>query len=335
MDNWTSFRALANHVTFSFEKKPQKVVVVHRRQWSAPWARLRLGVIPHGTVVSADAKRLASNADVVVVAVGFDPQTESEGADRTFRLPPGQDELIQDMAAANKKTIVVITSGGGVGMDAWLDRIPAVIEAWYPGQEGGTALAEILFGDVNPSGRLPVTFEHRWEDNPVHDSYYPEEGSNRVEYKEGVFVGYRGYEHNGTKPLFPFGYGLSYTTFEYSNLSMKPVINKDTGHESSGSSYEVSFDVKNTGSREGAEVAQVYVGDTHASVPRPLKELKGLAKVQLRPGETKNVSVVLDKRAFSHYDVAQKQWRAEPGEFEVLVGRSSEQTVLRGKLWLK
>jgi beta-glucosidase len=335
MDNWTSFRALANHVTFSFEKKPQKVVVVHRRQWSAPWARLRLGVIPHGTVVSADAKRLASNADVVVVAVGFDPQTESEGADRTFRLPPGQDELIQDMAAANKKTIVVITSGGGVGMDAWLDRIPAVIEAWYPGQEGGTALAEILFGDVNPSGRLPVTFEHRWEDNPVHDSYYPEEGSNRVEYKEGVFVGYRGYEHNGTKPLFPFGYGLSYTTFEYSNLSMKPVINKDTGHESSGSSYEVSFDVKNTGSREGAEVAQVYVGDTHASVPRPLKELKGLAKVQLRPGETKNVSVVLDKRAFSYYDVAQKQWRAEPGEFEVLVGRSSEQTVLRGKLSLK
>jgi beta-glucosidase len=220
-------------------------------------------------------------------------------------------------------------------MDAWLDRVPAVIEGWYPGQEGGTALAEILFGDVNPSGRLPVTFEHRWEDNPAHDSYYPGEGSNRVEYKEGVFVGYRGYERNGTKPLFPFGYGLSYTTFEYSNLGIKPVINKEAGHESSESNYEVSFDVKNTGSREGAEVAQVYVGDTHSSVPRPLKELKGLAKVQLLPGETKNVSVVLDKRAFSYYDVAQEQWRAEPGEFDVLVGHSSEQIVLRGKLSLK
>jgi beta-glucosidase len=335
MDNWTSFRALANHVTFSFEKKPHKVELVHPQQWSAPWARLRLGVIPHGTVVSADAKKLASNADVVVVAVGFDLETESEGADRTFRLPPGQDELIQDMAAANKNTIVVITSGGGVGMDTWLYRVPAVIEAWYPGQEGGTALAEILFGGVNPSGRLPVTFEHRWEDNPVYDSYYPEEGSNRVKYKEGVFVGYRGYEHNGTKPLFPFGYGLSYTTFEYSNLSIRPSADKEAEHESSRPHYEVSFDVKNTGNREGADVAQVYVGDTHASVPRPLKELKGLAKVQLRPGETRNVSVVLDKRPFSYYDVVQKQWHAEPGEFDILVGGSSEQIVLRGKLSLK
>jgi beta-glucosidase len=335
LDNWTSVRALANHVTFSFDKKPHKIMLVHRQQWSAPWARLRLGVIPHGKVVSADAKKLASNADVVVVAVGFDPETESEGADRTFRLPPGQDELIQDMAAANKNTIVVITSGGGVGMDAWLDRVPAVIEAWYPGQEGGTALAEILFGDVNPSGRLPVTFEHRWEDNPVHDSYYPEEGTNRVEYKEGVFVGYRGYEHKGTKPLFPFGYGLSYTTFEYSNLSITPIISKETQHESSLPRYEVSFDMKNTGNREGEDVAQVYVGETHGSVPRPLKELKGLAKVQLRPGETKSVSMVLDNRAFSYYDVAQKQWHVGLGEFDILIGRSSEQIVLRAKLSLK
>jgi beta-glucosidase len=335
LDNWTSFKALANHVTFSFEKKTHKIVLVHRQQSSAPWARLRLGVIAHGTVVSADAKELASKADVVVVAVGFDPETESEGADRTFSLPPGQDELIQDMAAANKNTIVVITSGGGVGMDAWLDRVPAVIEAWYPGQEGGTALAEILFGEVNPSGRLPVTFERRWEDNPVHDSYYPKEGSKRVEYKEGVFVGYRGYEQNGKRPLFPFGYGLSYTTFEYSNLSIRPIIGKETEHDMSEPRYEVSFDVKNTGSREGADVAQVYVGDTHGSVPRPPKELKGLAKIQLRPGETKNVSVVLDKRSFSYYDVAQKQWSAEPGEPGVLVGRSSEQIVLQGKLSLK
>jgi beta-glucosidase len=182
---------------------------------------------------------------------------------------------------------------------------------------------------VNPSGRLPVTFERRWEDNPVHESYYPDAGTKRVVYKEGVFVGYRGYEHNRTKPLFPFGFGLSYTTFKYSNLSIKPV-----SHSESGPRYEVSFDVQNTGTREGADVAQVYVGDTQTKVPRPAKELKGFVKVSLRSGETRKVSVVLDRRALSYYDVNAKQWRAEPGDFNVLVGRSSEQIELRGKLIL-
>src|SRR5262249_16880075 len=143
----------------------------------------------------------ASMADVVVVAVGFDPNSnyEGEGADRSFTLPIGQDELIKEVSDANKKTIVVITSGGAVDMKGWLGNVPAVIESWYPGQEGGRALAEILFGDINPSGRLPATFERRWEDNPVHDSYYSEQGSDRVAYKEGVFVGYRGYERNDIK----------------------------------------------------------------------------------------------------------------------------------------
>ena len=139
------------------------------------------------------------------------------------------------MAAANKNTIVVMTSGGSVDMSAWVDRVPALLEAWYPGQQGGTALAEVLFGEVNPSGRLPVTFERRWEDNPVHDSYYPEADTKRVVYKEGVFVGYRGYEQAGTKPLFPFGSGLSYTTFKYSNLSIKPIAGDATNGDSSGS----------------------------------------------------------------------------------------------------
>jgi beta-glucosidase len=201
---------------------------------------------------------------------------------------------------------------------------------WYPGQEGGRALAEVLFGEVNPSGRLPVTFERRWEDNPVHDSYYPGAGTNRVVYKEGVFVGYRGYEKSGTKPLFPFGYGLSYTSFKYSNLQIKTIANAD----STGPRYEVSFDMKNTGSNEGADVAQVYVGDTHAQVPRPAKELKGFTKVSLRAGETKRVTVTLDGRALSYYDANGKQWRADAGDFEVLVGRSSEQIELRGKLTL-
>jgi beta-glucosidase len=204
---------------------------------------------------------------------------------------------------------------------------PALVQAWYPGQEGGTALAEILFGDVNPSGRLPVTFERRWEDNPAHGSYYPVEGTNRVEYSEGIFVGYRGYERNRTPPLFAFGHGLSYTSFRYGNLSVAPAA-----AGASRPSFEVSFDVTNTGARAGSDVAQVYVNHPGAGVPRPPKELKGFMKVSLRPGETKRVTVSLDGRAFAYYDAAGKRWRIEPGEYELMVGRSSERIELRGRI---
>lgn len=328
LDNWTLNKALANYVTLPLEAGVHKVVMERRGRsqgFGGGGGRSRLGIVRHGQFVSEEAKKLAAKADVVVVAVGFDQETESEGADRTFYLPPGQDELIQTMAAANKSTVVVMTSGGSVDMSAWVDRVPALLEAWYPGQQGGTAVAEVLFGDVNPSGRLPVSFERRWEDNPVRDSYYPESNTKRVVYKEGVFVGYRGYEQAGTKLLFPFGSGLSYTTFKYGNLS---IASDKTGQ------YQVSFEVKNTGTREGADVAQVYVHDSQTKVPRPPKELKGFVKVNLRPGETKKVSVMLDNRALSYYDVNAKQWRAEPGVFDVLVGRSSVQIELRGKLTL-
>jgi beta-glucosidase len=334
MDNWDTNKALTGTVTLSLEPTPHKIVLEHHGRSNWLGARLKLGIAHHGQIVEAEAKKLASMADVVIVPVGFGPETESEGADRTFQLPPGQDELIQEITAANKNTIVVVTSGGGADMSAWLDRVPALIEAWYPGQEGGMALPEVLFGDVNPSGRLPITLARRWEDSPVHDSYYPADGTKRVEYSEGIFVGYRGYEKNGVKPLFPFGYGLSYTTFKYGNLSIKPAAGGASNSVSSAPRYEVSFDVKNTGSREGADVAQVYIGDTHAKVPRPAKELKGFTKVNLRPGETRKVSVLLDARALSYYDADAKQWRAEPGDFDVLVGRSSEQIELRGKLTL-
>jgi beta-glucosidase len=329
LDNWTTLTALTDYRTLRLEPGPHKIVLEQTGRGIRRAARLRMGVVRKGQFVSANVRKLAASSEVVVVAAGFDSESEAESADRTFRLPLGQDELIQEMVAANKNTIVVMTSGGSVDMNAWLDRVPGLVQAWYPGQEGGTALAEILFGDVNPSGRLPVTFERRWEDNPVHDSYYPEAGTKRVVYKEGVFVGYRGYEHNRRKPLFPFGFGLSYTTFTYTNLSIKPVSNSESGPR-----YEVSFDVKNTGTREGADVAQVYVGATQTKVPRPPKELKGFFKVGLRPGETRKVSVILDSRALSYYDVNARQWRAEPGNFKVLVGRSSEQIELRGKLTL-
>lgn len=331
MDNWTENRPLV--VNLSLDANPHKVVLEQRGRSRWLGTKLRLGISRPGQLVDAETKKLAAAADVVVIAAGFDHETESEGSDRTFNLPPGQDELIREIASVNKNTVVVLTSGGGVDMSKWVDRVPALIQAWYPGQEGGTALAQVLFGEVNPSGRLPVTLERRWEDNPAHTSYYPAAAdTKRVEYKEGVFVGYRGYQRNKTKPLFPFGHGMSYTTFKYSNLSVKPLTGGAAS--SSGPLYEVSFDVQNAGSREGADVAQIYIGDTHAKVPRPAKELKGFAKVNLRPGETRRLVVALDARALSYYDASAKQWRADPGEFEVLVGRSSEQIELRGKLTL-
>jgi beta-glucosidase len=332
LDNWTTLTALSDYRTLRLEPGTHKIVLEQTGRGDRRAARLRMGIVQAGQFISPDARKLAASADVVVVAAGFDSESEAESADRTFRLPLGQDELIREMTAANKNTIVVMTSGGSVDMNSWLDRVPALVQAWYPGQEGGTALAEILFGDANPSGRLPVTFERHWEDNPVHDSYYPEAGTKRVVYKEGIFVGYRGYERNGTKALFPFGFGLSYTTFKYSNLSIKPFTGAESHSDYSGPRYEVSFDVKNTGTREGADVAQVYVGDTQTKVPRPVKELKGFSKVSLRPGETRKVTVILNSRSLSYYDVNAKQWRAAPGDYNVLVGRSSEQIELHGTL---
>ena len=279
-----------------------------------------MGIISEGGCVDSTAEELAAKADIAVVAVGFNTQSETEGWDRTFELPPGQNELIRRIAAKNRNTIVVMNSGGGVDMTSWLDKVEGVIEAWYPGQEGGSALAEILFGDVNPSGHLPATFERRWEDNPTHDNYYPEKGTNRVVYKEGVFIGYRGYEHNGTKPLFPFGYGLSYTTFKYGNLK--------------ADEHEVSFDVTNTGSRAGDAVPEVYIAAEQSSVPRPPKELKGFARVTLQPGETQTVRIPLNNRSFAYYNVEGNNWRAEKGVYDVLVGSSSAQIELTGKITL-
>jgi beta-glucosidase len=334
LDDWTVSKELLGIATLSFDAKPHKIVLEHHGESRWLGGHLHMGITQHGTYVLPAAKKLAAKADVVVVAAGFDPESESEGADRTFRLPPGQNELIQEMSAANKNTIVLVTSGGNVDMTEWIDRVPALLETWYPGQEGGKAAAEILFGDVNPSGRLPATFERRWEDNPVHDNYYPAAGTTRVIYKEGVFVGYRGYEHNNTKPLFPFGYGLSYTSFQYANVAIKPA---DASAEPDGISaplYQISFDVTNTGARAGADVAQVYVAEAHPKVPRPAKELKGFARIDLKPGETKTSTVTLDGRAFSYYDADAKQWRADPGEFQILVGRSSQDIQLRGSLTL-
>ena len=332
LDDWSIARALVDSAAITLTAGPHKVVLEHRGKPGFLGTKFRFGIVREGSYVDPAAETIAASADAVIVAAGFDPESESEGSDRTFHLPPGQDELLQKMAAINKRTIVVITSGGAVDMNGWIDRVPALLQAWYPGQEGGTALAQIVFGDVNPSGRLPVSFERHWEDNPVYGSYYPAAGSPRVVYKEGVFVGYRGYQHNQTKPLFPFGYGLSYTTFRYRHLLLRPMADRTERNAAlrSNKLYEVSFDITNTGSRNGADVAEVYVGESHPRVPRPLKELKGFARVSLHPGETQRVNIPLDARAFSYYDTRAHEWRIDPDEFTVFVGRSVEQIELTG-----
>jgi beta-glucosidase len=289
-------------------------------------AQIKIGIVQEGTLVSQSAIDLAKKADAVVVAVGYDQDIETEGADREFQLPPGQEELIQKIAAVNPNTIVTITSGGSVDASRWVDKVSALLQNWYPGQEGGTALAEVLFGDVNPSGRLPISWEKNLTDNPSYAYYYPTPGTLTVPYKDDVFVGYRGYEHNGVKPLFPFGFGLSYTSFKYAGLKIRPAA--------AAGAYEVSFDVKNTGTRAGAEVAQVYVSEDHPQVARPPQELKGFARVVLEPGQTRHVTVPLDARSFTWYDEKSAAWHADAGSFTIRVSRSSADPQLEGKVTL-
>jgi len=326
IDDWTQAYAFLSQIRIPLAAGPHQIELDYfvQRGWGK--SRVNFGIVRPEDLVSAKAKALAATADAVVLAVGFDPSIEGESADRMFALPLGQDELINQIAAFNKNTAVVVISGGGVDMNAWVDHVPALLQAWYPGQQGGAALAQLLFGDYSPSGKLPMTFDRRWEDNPAHDTYYPRPGDKKVAYTEGVFVGYRGYDKSGLKPLFPFGHGLSYTTFSYKNLTVSP------SSVSGSQSVELHFDVTNTGSRAGAEVAEVYVGDRHSSVPRPVKELANFVKVVLGPGETKQVTVVLNRRAFSYYDVKKHDWTVDPGDFDLLVGPSSAQIELTGKV---
>ncbi len=271
------------------------------------------------------AVKAAAGADVALVFVGTNEKIETEGVDRKdMNLPPGQNELVSRVAKANPKTVVIMNNGSPLNMP-WIDSVPAVVDALFPGQECGNAIANIIFGLVNPSGKLPDTFPRRYEDNPAFP-YYPGE-NDKVVYGEGMFVGYRHYDANNVEPLFSFGHGLSYTTFEYSNLKVSPAQTKDK--------FNVSVDVKNTGKAAGKEVVQVYVSDIAASVPRPPKELKAFSKVALKPGQKKKVEFTLTKDALSFYDVKTKDWVAEPGDFEILVGSSSRDIRVRGKVTLR
>lgn len=268
-----------------------------------------------------------AKVDNVVFCTGFNSNTEGEGFDRPFALLHYQELFIKKIASMHPNVVVVLNAGGGVDFTNWQDAAKAILMAWYPGQEGGQAIVEILTGKISPSGKLPISIEKKWEDNPVHDSYYENLKAEikRVDYSEGVFVGYRGYDRSGKEPFYPFGYGLSYTTFAYSNM----VAEKTGEHQ-----VKVSFDVKNTGRMDASEVAQVYVHDVESSVPRPLKELKGYEKVFLKKGETKHLSIVLNEDAFSYYDMNQDRFVVEKGAFEILVGPASNQLPLKATVEL-
>ncbi|MDQ1397273.1 MAG: beta-glucosidase [Acidimicrobiaceae bacterium] len=263
----------------------------------------------------ARAVGAAASSSAAVVVVGLDSDTETEGHDRPgFALPAAQVELIEQVAAANPRTIVVVNAASPVAMD-WADRVAAVVQLWCPGQEGGNALADVLFGAVNPSGRLPTTFPVRNEDTPAYLTW-PGESGHAV-YGEGVFIGYRAYEKRRLSPRFAFGHGLSYTTFDYGEV----VLAAD--RIGPGDDVRATVTVTNSGTCAGAEVVQVYVRDVEASVMRPEKELKAFARVHLEPGQTSVIPFLLDERALSFWDTKSKRWRAEPGQFEILVGGSS------------
>ena len=271
----------------------------------------RLAVPPQ----ESEAVRIASRTDVAIVCLGFNSVTEGEGFDRPFELPKEQEELLSSVLGANKNTIVILTAGGSVATKSWIGDVAGLLHGWYPGQEGGTAMAEILFGDVNPSGRLPVTFEKQWEDNATVHSYY--DSLKRVEYSEGVFLGYRHFDSKNIEPLYPFGYGLSYTTFAYENLTVS------TENGPGSPALKVNFVVTNTGSRRGAEVAQVYVTELSPRLPRPPQELKAFDKIWLNPGESKTVTLRLGREAFCSYDASKSGWSFNPGKFDIRVGSSS------------
>lgn len=271
-----------------------------------------------------EAKEAAAGADTVILFVGLPDRYESEGYDRQhLQLPENHAHLIEAIAEVNHNIVVVLSNGAPIEMP-WISKVKGLLEGYLGGQALGGAIADLLFGDATPSGKLAETFPKQLSDNPSFLNF-PGEG-NKVEYKEGIFVGYRYYDKKNLEPLFPFGFGLSYTNFEYSNLSISKKEIKDT------ETVTVTVTIKNTGSVTGKEIVQLYVRDIASTVIRPEKELKGFEKVELEPGEEKEVTFLLEKRAFAYYNVDLKDWHVETGDFEILVGKSSQDIALRDSL---
>lgn len=347
IDNWTAFQQGGTFLGFgSDEIRVRRALTAGEHQIQVEFApqavdtgmsitafnALRIGFrrpLPDTSV--HDAARIAAEADIAVICIGTNGDWETEGVDRWgLNLPGRQNDLVRAVVAANPNTVILLQTGGPVLMP-WLDDVQAVVQAWFPGQEAGHAIADVLLGHTDPGGRLPQTFPARLEDDPVHpetpDVQYPgEEG--HVEYQEGLYVGYRHVDHHSTTPLFPFGFGLSYTTFELGAARLS------TSEVQPGEPVTVTLPVRNTGTREGQTVVQVYVHDVRTTLERPEKELKGFTKVTLAPGETRDVTFTLEGRAFAYYDDTRGAWVADEGDFQLLIGQSSTDLPVRVSLRL-
>ncbi|MFZ0544425.1 MAG: glycoside hydrolase family 3 C-terminal domain-containing protein [Candidatus Promineifilaceae bacterium] len=318
MDNWdvgTGFGEKRVQVEMT-AGQPCTMTIEFRWDGGTRYKSVELGHLPpQKENLMESAVAAAESADVAIVVAGLTQEWEAEGFDRiNMDLPGDQNELIDQVSAVNSNTIVVLNGGSPLTMP-WLDKVSAVVDQWYNSQECGNALADVLFGNINPSGKLSTTFPVRLEDNPAYINYPGENG--KVRYGEGIFVGYRYYDKKKIEPLFPFGHGLSYTTFEYGNLQISSM--QFTAEEG----VTVSCDIHNTGPVAGKEVVQLYVHDVESILVRPEKELKAFTKVALEPGETKTVVFQLDQEAFWYYNPARSRWQVEPGAFDMLVGASS------------
>lgn len=255
---------------------------------------------------------------MIVACFGHSSDSEAEGGDRSFFLPEADSQLITRIAKCKKPIIGVVNAGGNIGMQSWEPSLKGLLWGWYAGQEGGHAIADVLFGKVNPSGKLPMTFEKKWEDNPAYNSYHDPDGDKHVKYTEGIYIGYRGYDKLGRDVQYPFGYGLSYTSFKLSDM-VASAPNAD-------GTVKVTCKLTNTGKRDGAQVIQAYVGrDKSGIVDRPEKELKKFEKVFLKTGETKTVTMTLPKDAFTYYSTIDKQFVTDPGIYNIMLGFSSRE----------
>lgn len=330
LDYWYNQPETVRSIEMILDKNKEYKIAVEYYQ-AGGGASVRLGYNESFTktdlasVMLNEAVNLARKSDIVIISAGFNNELESEGLDRTFEMPYNQDQFIEKIAQVNKNCIVVLNSGGNVKME-WLPKVSGLVHAWYPGGEGNLAVAEIIFGITNPSGKLPVSFEKKWEDNATFKSYFDDDKDKKVYYSEGVFLGYRHFDQTGIEPLFPFGYGLSYTKFEYSDLK---ISNNQIPMDSP---VTLTFKIKNIGDYDGAEVAQVYVHDQESSLLRPVKELKGFAKVFLKKGEQKEVSIQLDPEAFRYFNMDKGGWITEAGKFNIQIGSSSKDLRLEQEL---
>ncbi len=327
IDHWTDHAPESREYQINLTAgKEYKIIVEYYENGGG--AVCKLGWTLPGEDPMIAAIKAAKQSEVVLLFAGTSAAYESEGFDRQdLVLPKNQDELIEKVTEVNKNVIVVINAGSPVLMDKWLGKVQGVVFAFFGGQEMSYAISDVLSGKFNPSGKLPVTFPKRWEDGSAFSSYKKESGI--TEYSDGIFVGYRHFEHNKIEPLFPFGFGLSYTNFAYAKLKLS------ANELSQNDKLTLTFEIKNTGKVSGSEIPQLYIRDVKSSVERPVKELKGFSKIYLKPGETKTVTFTIDKSALSFYDIITKSFVVEPGEFEILIGSSSQKIELKDKIVLK